>query len=105
MSSAGAEGSDEGLESVNFICAGKQTAYVPVPVRSGRCSPCSRISRIRSRYWCSSWEGSVLTVPFDSEVVLLGLEISEGGVEEITGSRMEGDILLLGPGCVCVTEP
>ena len=27
---------------------------VPVPVRSGRCSPLSRMSRTRERYWCSS---------------------------------------------------
>lgn len=26
--------------------------------RSGRCSPVSRISRMRSKYWCSSWVGS-----------------------------------------------
>ena len=66
MSSGGCEGSDEGRDSLNFICAGANIEYVPVPVRSGRCSPSWRISRIRFRYWyssCAGWD-AVLEVPF-----------------------------------------
>jgi hypothetical protein len=42
---------------VNFICGGKGIEIVPVPVRSGRCSPFWRMSRIRLRYWYSSCGG------------------------------------------------
>lgn len=57
ISELGSEGS-EGLERANLSCVGAKREYVPVPVRSGRCSPVSRISRSRERYWCSSWWGS-----------------------------------------------
>ena len=53
----GEEGVREGLDRANFICGGNGTAMVPVPVRSGRCSPVVRMERIRLRYWCSSWVG------------------------------------------------
>lgn len=48
----------EGLEREKRICGGAKIERVPVPVRSGRCSPSARMWRIRFRYWCSSWVGS-----------------------------------------------
>lgn len=48
----------EGLEREKRICGGAKIERVPVPVRSGRCSPSARMRRIRFRYWCSSWVGS-----------------------------------------------
>lgn len=48
----------EGFEREKRSWGGAKRARVPVPVRSGRCSPVVRMERIRLRYWCSSWEGS-----------------------------------------------
>lgn len=39
-----------GLEREKRSCGGAKRERVPVPVRSGRCSPVSRIERIRLRY-------------------------------------------------------
>lgn len=55
-----------GLDSEKRSCGGAKIEYVPVPVRSGRCSPSLRIVRMRFRYWCSSWEG------LDGVVMLTG---------------------------------
>ena len=46
-----------GLEREKRSWGGAKRESVPVPVRSGRCSPRERMSRIRLRYWCSSWLG------------------------------------------------
>lgn len=45
------------FDSENRSCGGANIEYVPVPVRSGRCSPWARMVRMRFKYWCSSWEG------------------------------------------------
>lgn len=45
-----------GLERLKRSCGGAKRESVPVPVRSGRCSPWDRMERISDRYWCSSWE-------------------------------------------------
>ena len=60
-----------------------------MPVRSGRCSPFERMSRIRLRYWYSSCGGIV--VGFGDLVVVwegfvgsvggvLGISVAEGGI-------------------------
>jgi hypothetical protein len=43
-----------GLQSENRMGGGAKIESVPVPVRSGRCSPWSRIVRMSFRYWYSS---------------------------------------------------
>lgn len=55
----GMEGGEVGLalEREKRSWGGEKMERVPVPVRSGRCSPSERIWRIRLRYWCSSWFG------------------------------------------------
>ena len=75
--SRGRIGVPVGEESSNLRGRGAKRERVPVPVLqlsarglmcwkpiylSGRCSPVSRISRIKSRYWCSSCLSS-LVVP------------------------------------------
>jgi len=45
-----------GFERLKRSCGGANNDRVPVPVRSGRCSPRFKMSRIKSRYWCSSCE-------------------------------------------------
>lgn len=47
-----------GFEREKRNCGGAKIDCVPVPVRSGLCSPSERIVRIKLRYWCSSCEGS-----------------------------------------------
>lgn len=51
-SPVGEEGS--GLDRLKRSCGGAKRDNVPVPVRSGRCSPRWRMSLIRWRYWSSS---------------------------------------------------
>lgn len=51
---------------------------------SGRCSPFSRISRIRFRYWCSSCGGDCLAVI--ASLDLRGMFITGTG----SGSKIEG---------------
>ena len=58
MDVPGSEG--EGLERVKRSWSGAKRERVPVPVRSGRCSPSERMRRIRERYWSSSWAGGVV---------------------------------------------
>ena len=93
MRSTGCEGSEEGRERANFIWVGKGMAYVPVPVRSGRCSPFWRMSRIRERYWCSSCAGLL------GDMVLMGggvlcFTVSLAGSGVITGSSALGGIVI-----------
>ena len=51
-----------GFDREKRSCGGAKRERVPVPVRSGRCSPVSRMRDMRSRYWYSSCERSVGTV-------------------------------------------
>ena len=92
MSSGGCEGSGEGRERANFIWGGAKIEYVPVPVRSGRCSPSRRMSRIRSRYWYSSCTGLLAVgAGLSDGVSLAGTEACDEGV--MTGSTAEGGML------------
>ena len=91
----GEEGSGDGRERANFSCAGAKIEYVPVPVRSGRCSPVVRISCMRLRYWYSSCAGMVGEVV---EVgVVMGFEVIAGGLEGASMvSSAEGGIAGIG---------
>jgi hypothetical protein len=84
----------EGRDNANFICAGKGIARVPVPVRSGRCSPFSSMSRIKVRYWCSSCAGLLGAVGFVVGGALC-FAVSLGGSGVTTGSSALGGILTM----------
>lgn len=69
-------GSCKGVDRENFRGVGANIEQVPVPVLSGRCSPFSRISRMRFKYWYSSWLGSAF---------VSGIGIIEPGTSPVTG--------------------
>jgi hypothetical protein len=67
-----------GFEREKRSCGGAKRESVPVPVRSGRCSPDWRMRDMRSRYWYSSCERS----QFGSvgRIVLCSVDVSGGGL-------------------------
>ena len=82
-----------GFERAYFCWGGKGIARVPVPVRSGRCSPFWRMSRIRFRYWYSSW-GLLVGGEWTFDVVLAGSKSAAAPFIELC-SRFADDIVIL----------
>ena len=67
---------------------------------SGRCSPVSRISRIRSRYWCSScvvsFGGGSVSICLDVIGVILSIFLGDigamGSVSSIEGAIVDVEV-------------
>lgn len=79
-------GEVEGLERENRREGGAKREMVPVPVRSGRIEPRSRMSRMRERY-CSSSCGATGVLPLVWGVLEAAIQQSRSLVDAVWGEQ------------------